>query len=605
MGTAGDGEAIAPKAQKPAEEIIALEFDDEDRVKVQRPKKKPGSMATRLQDEGDKGEKKKKKNRGPTFAKDNLGPRIKKYTREGRTVSLKGVEDMKLRGRLKKKKKDDNDAVFLLAKSEVLQTERGGFIETEGLERSCRFSQAQLQANSPAGTAKKRFSLDLPYGPYFCGYTPGGRHLLAGGRKGHLSLIQCDQMKLEGEVHLKETIRAVQPLHNHKMYAVAQKKYTYIYDNTGMELHCLKDQKYPSHLDFLPYHFLLVTATEVATIAYRDITTGQEVVTHKTRMGPTRSMRQHPRTGVMHLGHTNGVVTLWTPNVREPVARVLGHAGHVTSLAIHDNYMVTAGADGYWKVWDSRKYQQIGHARKVFGHAISDIDISMTGLVSIGFGSHLQIWKDVLSEAKQKRPYLTEEYGGNMVQSLRFQPYEDILCVGHAGGLGTLIVPGAGFANYDSWEANPYETASQKKEKEVQSLLEKLQPDSIMLDPSQIGNINTEVAKKFMEEEKAAHEEATKKEKKKKRKMRGKDKVVGRLKRKQLKTAKTQREKTRERIKGEQKDGANSSSEEDDDEHEEDGEEGEGGGGGGNGKEADPGVGAALGRFYNKRQRKT
>jgi U3 small nucleolar RNA-associated protein 7 len=41
------------------------------------------------------------------------------------------------------------------------------------------------------------------------------------------------------------------------MYAVAQKKFTYIYDEFGVELHLCKDFKSISMLRYLPYHFLL------------------------------------------------------------------------------------------------------------------------------------------------------------------------------------------------------------------------------------------------------------------------------------------------------------------------------------------------------------
>lgn len=44
------------------------------------------------------------------------------------------------------------------------------------------------------------------------------------------------------------------------MFAVAQKRYLYIYDHSGMELHCLKQHSHINTLTFLPYHFLLVSA---------------------------------------------------------------------------------------------------------------------------------------------------------------------------------------------------------------------------------------------------------------------------------------------------------------------------------------------------------
>ncbi len=43
------------------------------------------------------------------------------------------------------------------------------------------------------------------------------------------------------------------------MFAAAQGKHTYVYNKDGVEVHCLKPHDYTNFLEFLPYHFLLVS----------------------------------------------------------------------------------------------------------------------------------------------------------------------------------------------------------------------------------------------------------------------------------------------------------------------------------------------------------
>jgi U3 small nucleolar RNA-associated protein 7 len=92
-------------------------------------------------------------------------------------------------------------------------------------------------------------------------------------------------------------------------------------------------------------------------------------------------MRQNPWNAVLHLGHTNGTVTLWSPNMTQPLVKQLCHVGPLqggcrgrqlfcSRFNTHDlvlfntslcnppalaldhtgKYMATSGMDGYVKV---------------------------------------------------------------------------------------------------------------------------------------------------------------------------------------------------------------------------------------------------------------
>jgi U3 small nucleolar RNA-associated protein 7 len=61
-----------------------------------------------------------------------------------------------------------------------------------------------------------------------------------------------------------------------------------------------------------------------------------------------------------------------------------------------------------------------------------------------------------------------------------------VLAVGHSGGLSTLLAPGAGEPNLDSHVADPFAGRRARREAEVHQLLDKLQPEMIVLDPTTI-----------------------------------------------------------------------------------------------------------------------
>lgn len=402
--------------------------------------------------------------------------------------------------------------------SEVLLTNETGFLEAEGREKTHHFSQREILRNADIATAAKQFDLELPYGPYYVDYSRNGRHMIVGGEKGQLAMLDCHSMAITCEVQVQESVRNVRFLQNSSLFAVSQRKYTYIYDQQGVEVHCLEDHKNPTCLEYLPYHYLLAIGAEQDSLAYRDISTGQVVAKHKTFLGPTTALRQNRNNAVLHHGSQRGVVSLWTPNVKEPVLKMLCHRGAISCLAVEGNYMVTGATDGKWKVWDIRKYECVNGYR-VWGTPPSSIDISMTGIVSVGFGSTVQLWKDALA-TKAKMPYLEHHYDRCQINDVQFRPFEDVLAVGHSGGFGTLVVPGAGYANYDAYEANPFETKKQRREGEVRKLLEKIQPDTILLDPTIIGSYNERISAVAQ-----SQKETIEKVKKRKNKMRGKQKI--------------------------------------------------------------------------------
>lgn len=179
----------------------------------------------------------------------------------GRKISVKGIRDKKLRGNLKSLENKYKDATLKSKDAEILLENDAGYLEAEGdLEKTYKVRQDELQTELAVETSRKVFELKLEgLGPYLADYTRNGRGLLLAGRKGHVSTIDWQGGVLGCELQLQQTVRDAKWLHNNQYFAVAQKKYVYIYDSAGVELHCLQKHIEVTNMEFLPYHFLLAT----------------------------------------------------------------------------------------------------------------------------------------------------------------------------------------------------------------------------------------------------------------------------------------------------------------------------------------------------------
>ena len=78
-----------------------------------------------------------------------------------------------------------------------------------------------------------------------------------------------------------------------------------------------------------------------------------------------------------------------------------------------------------------------------FSHnTVTRLDISQRGVLAAGYGRKVQLWQGALRE-KAQSPYMTHNLAAGALQDFRFCPFEDVLGIGHAGGISTMLVPGA------------------------------------------------------------------------------------------------------------------------------------------------------------------
>ncbi|XP_006796599.1 WD repeat-containing protein 46 [Neolamprologus brichardi] len=405
------------------------ELQEEERKDENKVKKDGEQSKEALQQEEDKTQKAKKRKQDqspsdgekvkPEKSDPFPGPapipedRLQKFKRKDK-LKKPHRKQHKLRDIIARSEDASEMAQKQAARFDLLLPEEAGFLEGDEDEDTCMISQEDIAEAVDITSGAKYFNLKLSqFGPYRLDYSKTGRHLLLGGRRGHVACIDWASKQLMCEINVMESVNDVKWLHTEAMYAVAQKKWLYIYDSNGIELHCIRKFNDVLRMQFLPYHFLLATA-------------------------------------------------------------------------VSSQYMVTSGMDKKLKVYDVRTFKPLKSYFLPAGAAC--LSLSQKGLLSAATGDVVQVYKDVCSMPVTK-PYMAHRLRGT-VWGLHFCPFEDVLGIGHGDGFTSMLVPGAGEPNFDGLDANPYRSAKQRQEWEVKALMEKIQPDLISLDPTELAQVD-------------------------------------------------------------------------------------------------------------------
>jgi U3 small nucleolar RNA-associated protein 7 len=105
-------------------------------------------------------------------------------------------------------------------------------------------------------------------------------------------------------------------------------------------------------------------------------------------------MCQNAHNAVIHLGHQNGTVTLWTPNLPHPAVRLLTHLGPVVGVSVDPStggrYMATSGQDGTVKVWDCRNWKGAVREWRTRGGG-AELEWSQKGVLAVATGGSVNV----------------------------------------------------------------------------------------------------------------------------------------------------------------------------------------------------------------------
>jgi U3 small nucleolar RNA-associated protein 7 len=175
--------------------------------------------------------------------------------------------------------------------------------------------------------------------------------------------------------------------------------------------------------------FYFFSGSEQGFLSWLDTSIGQMVAQVNAKSGRLAVLKKNPANAVVHLGHGNGTVSLWSPKVAEPLVKFLAHHTAIRALDVDTSgrYMATAGQDRRIKIWDLRKYQTVQELD--VSSAPSSIAFSQSGLLAVGMDKQVQVFKDI-GHSGSAQSYMQHFVRGGLRQ-VAFCPFEDVLGCGY------------------------------------------------------------------------------------------------------------------------------------------------------------------------------
>ncbi|KAJ8936891.1 hypothetical protein NQ318_010918 [Aromia moschata] len=221
------------------------------------------------------------------------------------------------------------------------------------------------------------------------------------------------------------------------MFAVAQKDWVYIYDNQGIELHCVKKLNKVSRMEFLPYHFLLANCSDEGYLSWLDVSIGKMAGQYNTGLGRLSVLTHNPWNATLCLGHAKGVVSFWSPTVREPLAKMLCHKAPVLAVHVEPTgvYMATSASNREVKIWDVRKLEGPVQEYKLIT-AANNLAFSQRKMLALGMGNVVEVYRDCCATAA-KRAYLRHRFV-TQIGNLEFLPVRGRPGCGHGSGVSPV-----------------------------------------------------------------------------------------------------------------------------------------------------------------------